>query len=94
MCDWSARDLQRRERGIGLGPVKGKDWATTSGPVFVTADELPADYPWLEVGDRPHLEADHLGAIDCRLVPAAPCYAAQQIATRSGLRHWASCSLC
>jgi 2-keto-4-pentenoate hydratase/2-oxohepta-3-ene-1,7-dioic acid hydratase in catechol pathway len=41
MCDWSARDLQRRERGIGLGPVKGKDWATSFGPVFVTADELP-----------------------------------------------------
>ena len=41
LCDWSARDLQRRERGIGLGPVKGKDWATTFGPVFVTADELP-----------------------------------------------------
>jgi 2-keto-4-pentenoate hydratase/2-oxohepta-3-ene-1,7-dioic acid hydratase in catechol pathway len=40
LCDWSARDLQRRERGIGLGPVKGKDWATTLGPYFVTADEL------------------------------------------------------
>lgn len=43
MCDWSARDLQRRERGIGLGPAKGKDWATTFGPFFVTADEMPAD---------------------------------------------------
>ncbi|MEU4227564.1 fumarylacetoacetate hydrolase family protein [Nonomuraea sp. NPDC026600] len=41
MCDWSARDLQRRERGVGLGPVKGKDWATSFGPFFVTADELP-----------------------------------------------------
>lgn len=41
MSDWSARDLQRRERGIGLGPVKGKDWATTFGTSFVTADELP-----------------------------------------------------
>jgi 2-keto-4-pentenoate hydratase/2-oxohepta-3-ene-1,7-dioic acid hydratase in catechol pathway len=40
MSDWSARDLQRLERGIGLGPTKGKDWATTFGPVFVTADEL------------------------------------------------------
>lgn len=143
LCDWSARDLQRRERGIGLGPVKGKDWATTFGPVFVTADELPTlagdlaprlgmrasvngrlysdgnlgdlfwsfadmisyasrgtevrpgdiigsgtvgtgciadlaarhdaeQYPWLEAGDRVHLEADRLGAIDCLLVPAAP----------------------
>lgn len=143
LCDWSARDLQRRERGIGLGPVKGKDWATTFGPVFVTSDELPTlagdpaprlgmrasvngrpysdgnlgdlywsfadmisyasrgtevrpgdiigsgtvgtgciadlaarhgpdQYPWLAAGDRVHLEADRLGAIDCLLVPAAP----------------------
>ena len=42
MCDWSARDLQRRERPLGLGPVKGKDWATSFGPYFVSADELPA----------------------------------------------------
>ncbi|MEU5095381.1 fumarylacetoacetate hydrolase family protein [Streptomyces sp. NPDC020996] len=41
MCDWSARDLQRKERPVGLGPAKGKDWATSFGPFFVTADELP-----------------------------------------------------
>ncbi len=40
LADWSARDLQRRERGIGLGPVKGKDWASSFGPVLVTADEF------------------------------------------------------
>ena len=38
--DWSARDLQRREMRVGLGPAKGKDTATTLGPVMVTADEL------------------------------------------------------
>lgn len=38
--DWSARDLQAREREIGLGPVKGKDTSTTMGPALVTADEL------------------------------------------------------
>lgn len=38
--DWSARDLQRRERPIGLGPVKGKDWGTSLGPWFVSADEV------------------------------------------------------
>ncbi|MDX3661771.1 fumarylacetoacetate hydrolase family protein [Streptomyces sp. ID05-26A] len=41
--DWSARDLQRREMKVGLGPCKGKDFATTLGPVLVTADELE---PW------------------------------------------------
>jgi 2-keto-4-pentenoate hydratase/2-oxohepta-3-ene-1,7-dioic acid hydratase in catechol pathway len=38
--DWSARDLQRREMRVGLGPVKGKDFATTLGPCLVTADEV------------------------------------------------------
>lgn len=38
--DWSARDLQRREMRVGLGPAKGKDFATTLGPWLVTADEL------------------------------------------------------
>jgi 2-keto-4-pentenoate hydratase/2-oxohepta-3-ene-1,7-dioic acid hydratase in catechol pathway len=142
--DWSARDLQRREMKVLLGPAKGKDSATTLGPWLVTADELepyrdadgflaldlrafvngeligqdllsnmgwpfeelisyasrgtevrPGDiigsgtvgtgciadlaarhdaeqYPWLAAGDRVHLEADRLGAIDCLLVPAAP----------------------
>ncbi|WIX98883.1 fumarylacetoacetate hydrolase family protein [Amycolatopsis mongoliensis] len=38
--DWSARDLQRREMKVDLGPAKGKDSATTLGPWLVTADEL------------------------------------------------------
>jgi len=38
--DWSARDLQRREMKIGLGPAKGKDFATSVGPYLVTPDEL------------------------------------------------------
>jgi 2-keto-4-pentenoate hydratase/2-oxohepta-3-ene-1,7-dioic acid hydratase in catechol pathway len=40
MNDWSARDLQRHEMAVGLGPAKGKDFATTLGPVLVTPDEL------------------------------------------------------
>jgi 2-keto-4-pentenoate hydratase/2-oxohepta-3-ene-1,7-dioic acid hydratase in catechol pathway len=42
LCDWSARDLQAREMGMGLGPAKGKDGATSLGPYLVTPDELPA----------------------------------------------------
>jgi len=41
MNDWSARDLQAREMQAGLGPAKGKDFATSLGPVLVSADELP-----------------------------------------------------
>jgi len=40
--DWSARDIQSREMQIGLGPAKGKDFATSIGPWIVTADELPS----------------------------------------------------
>ena len=40
MNDWSARDLQRREMKLNLGPAKGKDFATTLGPYLVTPDEL------------------------------------------------------
>src|SRR5437763_3602351 len=40
MNDWSARDIQRREMKLSMGPVKGKDFATTLGPVLTTPDEL------------------------------------------------------
>jgi fumarylacetoacetate (FAA) hydrolase len=40
MNDWSARDLQRAEMRVGLGPSKGKDFATSLGPVLVTVDEF------------------------------------------------------
>ncbi len=40
MNDWSARDIQRREMKLSMGPVKGKDFATTLGPILVTPDEL------------------------------------------------------
>jgi fumarylacetoacetate (FAA) hydrolase len=35
MNDWSARDLQRAEMAVGLGPSKSKDFATTLGPTLV-----------------------------------------------------------
>lgn len=40
MNDWSARDLQRKEMKVGLGPAKGKDFATSFGPYLVTKDDL------------------------------------------------------
>ena len=40
MNDWSARDVQGREMTLGLGPSKGKDFATTIGPWVVTPDEV------------------------------------------------------
>jgi len=40
MNDWSARDIQRAEMAIGLGPSKSKDFATSLGPVIVPFDDL------------------------------------------------------
>lgn len=37
--DFSARDLQRVEVTVGLGPAKAKDFATGVGPWLVTRDE-------------------------------------------------------
>src|SRR5574341_556135 len=38
--DWSARDVQREEMKVSLGPAKGKDFASALGPCIVTAEEL------------------------------------------------------
>jgi 2-keto-4-pentenoate hydratase/2-oxohepta-3-ene-1,7-dioic acid hydratase in catechol pathway len=40
--DVSARDVQRREGAVGLGPGKAKDWdgSNVLGPCIVTADEF------------------------------------------------------
>lgn len=40
MNDWSARDIQRAEMAIGLGPSKSKDFATSLGPEVVPFDKL------------------------------------------------------
>jgi 2-keto-4-pentenoate hydratase/2-oxohepta-3-ene-1,7-dioic acid hydratase in catechol pathway len=52
--DWSARDIQAREMGVGLGPAKGKDFATSLGPWLVTADEL-----------EPYRDGDGFLALSC-----------------------------
>ena len=38
--DWSARDTQREEMKVALGPAKGKDFASSLGPVIATAEEF------------------------------------------------------
>ena len=40
MNDMSARELQRQEMLLNLGPAKGKDFCTSLGPWLVTLDEL------------------------------------------------------
>lgn len=53
--DWSARDLQRDESTVRLGPAKGKDFALSIGPWIVTPDEL-ADR-WASGATAPDLVA-------------------------------------
>ena len=42
MNDMSARKLQMEEMLLNLGPAKGKDFSTVTGPWLVTLDELAA----------------------------------------------------
>jgi 2-keto-4-pentenoate hydratase/2-oxohepta-3-ene-1,7-dioic acid hydratase in catechol pathway len=41
--DISARDIQKKEMSIRLGPAKGKDFCSVLGPVIVTADEFDGE---------------------------------------------------
>jgi fumarylacetoacetate (FAA) hydrolase len=52
MNDWSARDIQRMEMAVGLGPSKSKDFATSLGPQVVAFDKLRDFYS----DGRLHLE--------------------------------------
>ncbi|MBI4051205.1 MAG: fumarylacetoacetate hydrolase family protein [Elusimicrobia bacterium] len=38
--DFSARDIQKKEMMLRMGPTKGKDFANAFGPYLVTADEV------------------------------------------------------
>ncbi len=38
--DFSARDIQKKEMKVRLGPAKGKDFASAIGPVLTTPDEV------------------------------------------------------
>lgn len=41
--DVSARDIQKKEMSVRLGPSKGKDFCSVIGPVIVTADEFKGE---------------------------------------------------
>ena len=43
--DISARDIQRKEMTVRLGPAKAKDFCSIIGPVIVTPDELETTEP-------------------------------------------------
>jgi 2-keto-4-pentenoate hydratase/2-oxohepta-3-ene-1,7-dioic acid hydratase in catechol pathway len=43
--DISARDIQKKEMTVRLGPAKAKDFCSVIGPVIVTADEFETTEP-------------------------------------------------
>ncbi len=43
--DISARDIQKKEMSIRLGPAKGKDFCSIIGPVITTMDEFEFEEP-------------------------------------------------
>lgn len=50
--DISARDIQKKEMSVRLGPAKGKDFCSIIGPVITTADEFNFQEPNLEMSAR------------------------------------------
>lgn len=47
--DISARDIQKKEMSVRLGPAKGKDFCSIMGPVIITADEFTTIDPNLKM---------------------------------------------
>jgi fumarylacetoacetate (FAA) hydrolase len=58
--DWSARDVQRKEMAVGLGPAKAKDFAISIGPWLVTPDELPYEDGRLQLEARVEVNGEVL----------------------------------
>lgn len=50
--DISARDIQKKEMAIRLGPAKGKDFCSVIGPVITTIDEFCSQEPNLTMMAR------------------------------------------
>lgn len=66
--DWSARDVQRHEMTVGLGPAKGKDFAISLGPWLVTPDELPFEDGRLRVEATVTVNGEQLTRSDAGLM--------------------------
>jgi fumarylacetoacetate (FAA) hydrolase len=86
--DWSARDIQRAEMEVGLGPAKGKDFATSIGPWLVTPDELPIVDGRLQLTATASLNRREIVSTDARAMhwswPQLVAHAAKETHLRPG----------
>lgn len=84
MNDWSARDLQRAEMALQLGPAKGKDFATSLGPWLVTPDEFSPDSATMTaIVNRREVSRGDLGELWWSFAEMA-CYASESADLRPG----------
>lgn len=86
--DWSARDVQRREMTVGLGPAKAKDFASSLGPWLVTPDELPMSDGRLQIEAKVSINGSVLSRSDAGAQhfswPEIVAHAARDTALRPG----------
>jgi len=74
MNDWSARDLQREEMKLMLGPgdVIGTGTCGNGCIAELSLTHGSDRYPWLKPGDEVELAVEGLGSITNRVVPGPP----------------------
>lgn len=84
--DMSARDTQRRELPVGMGPCKAKDWdgSNVLGPCIVTPDEIDASDLRLAVRVNGELWGSDTTAHMHHTFAAMIAYASQDLTLRAG----------
>ena len=68
VVDWSARDVQFAEMQVRLGPTKGKDTATTLGPVLVGAGVDGLAHLFADTAHTPEI-VDRIASANVFVVP-------------------------
>lgn len=84
--DMSARDVQRRELPVGMGPCKAKDWdgSNVLGPCIVTPDEIDPDNVTLTVRVNGEKWGSDTTAHMHHSFAAMIAYASQDLTLRAG----------
>jgi 2-keto-4-pentenoate hydratase/2-oxohepta-3-ene-1,7-dioic acid hydratase in catechol pathway len=84
--DLSARDIQRREVAVGMGPGKAKDWdgANVLGPCIVTPDEFDASDARMRVRVNGELWGEDTSANMHHSFADMIAYASQSLTLRPG----------
>ena len=84
--DLSARDVQKREGAVGMGPGKAKDWdgSNVLGPCIVTADEFDAAHLAMRVRVNGELWGEDTSAHMHHTFADMIAYASQGLTLRPG----------